>query len=65
MSSTEEKGREEVNRNVHIPTALYEQIKTIADQELRSINAQMIKLLQSAVASYQRQQRRESLRKEK
>ena len=49
----------EVRTNLRLPEELYEQIKQLADKELRSINAQMVILLQSAVAAQQRSQRRE------
>ncbi len=41
---------EEVRTNLRLPAPLYEQIKRIADKELRSINAQMVVLLSEAVA---------------
>gem|GEM_PF-2707342 len=50
----------EVRTNLRLPEALYEQVKQLADKELRSINAQMVVLLQSAVAASQRIQRREA-----
>ena len=50
----------EVRTNLRLPEDLYEQVKQLADKELRSINAQMVVLLQSAVAASQRMQRREA-----
>ncbi len=50
----------EVRTNLRLPEELYEQIKQLADKELRSINAQMVVLLQSAVVAAQRAQRREA-----
>ncbi len=50
----------EVRTNLRLPEDLYEQVKQLADKELRSINAQMVVLLQSAVAASQRTQRREA-----
>ena len=50
----------EVRTNLRLPEDLYEQVKQLADKELRSINAQMVVLLQSAVAANQRIQRREA-----
>jgi len=50
----------EVRTNLRLPEDLYEQVKQLADKELRSINAQMVVLLQSAVAASQRIQRREA-----
>lgn len=45
----------EVKTGLRIPDELYEAIKKIAEKDLRSINAQMVVLLQEAVAA--RQQR--------
>jgi len=50
----------EVRTNLRLPEDLYEQVKQLADKELRSINAQMVVLLQSALAANQRIQRREA-----
>jgi hypothetical protein len=40
--------------NLRLPEELYEQIKQLASKELRSINAQMVILLQEAVERRQR-----------
>ncbi len=45
----------EVRTNLRLPEELYEQIKQLADKEMRSINAQMVVLLQSAVGSRRKQ----------
>ena len=50
----------EVRTNLRLPEDVYEQVKQLADKELRSINAQMVVLLQSALAANQRIQRREA-----
>ncbi len=50
----------EVRTNLRLPEDVYEQVKQLADKELRSINAQMVVLLQSALAANQRTQRREA-----
>ena len=50
----------EVRTNLRLPEDLYEQVKQLADKELRSINAQMVVLLQSALAANHRIQRREA-----
>ena len=43
-----------VNTNVRgIPDELYETIKALAEQDLRSVNAELIVLLQEAVAHRQ------------
>jgi hypothetical protein len=47
----------EVRTNLRLPEELYTQIKQLAEQELRSINAEMIVLLQAAVAQKQQAQR--------
>src|SRR3712207_4170752 len=44
----------DVRTNLRLPEELYEEIKRLAEKELRSINAQMVILLQSAVASQPR-----------
>jgi hypothetical protein len=40
----------DVRTNLRVPEELYEEIKRLAEKELRSINAQMVILLQAAVA---------------
>jgi len=50
----------EVRTNLRLPEELYSQIKHLAEQELRSINAEMIVLLQAAVAHKQQVQRQTS-----
>jgi hypothetical protein len=47
----------EVRTNLRLPEELYNQIKHLAEQELRSINAEMIVLLQAAVVHKQQAQR--------
>lgn len=43
-----------VNTNVRgIPDALYEAIKALAEKDMRSVNAELIVLLQEAVAQRQ------------
>lgn len=44
----------EVKTGLRLPDELYEAIKKIAESDLRSINAQMVVLLQEAVAARQR-----------
>lgn len=39
----------DVKTNLRLPEELYEQIKRLADAELRSINQQMVALLREAV----------------
>ncbi len=39
----------DVRTNLRLPEELYEQVKQLADKEMRSINAQMVVLLQAAV----------------
>lgn len=48
----------DVRTNLRIPEELYEQIKQLAAKELRSINAQMIALLQEAIEKRQGAQQR-------
>ena len=45
----------EVKTGLRIPEELYESIKKLSEKDLRSINAQMIILLQEAVAARQQQ----------
>ncbi len=45
----------DVRTNLRLPEELYEQIKQLAEKEMRSINAQMVVLLQTAVGSRQKQ----------
>jgi hypothetical protein len=40
----------DVRTNLRLPEELYGQIKALAEQDLRSINAQMVALLRDAVA---------------
>jgi hypothetical protein len=47
----------EIRTNLRLPEELYIQIKQLAEQELRSINAEMIVLLQTAVLHKQQEQR--------
>ncbi len=46
----------DVRTNLRIPDELYEQIKQLAAKEYRSINAQMIALLQEALEKRQGEQ---------
>lgn len=46
----------DVRTNLRIPEELYEQIKQLAAKEYRSINAQMIALLQEALDNRQGEQ---------
>jgi len=46
----------DVRTNLRIPEELYEQIKHLAAKEYRSINAQMIALLQEALEKRQGEQ---------
>jgi hypothetical protein len=39
----------EVDTRIRLPKSLYEQIKTLSEQERRSINAQMVVLLELAI----------------
>lgn len=48
----------DVRTNLRLPAELYEQMKQLAAQERRSINAQMIILLQEAVEQRQAAQKR-------
>lgn len=47
----------DVRTNLRVPEELYEQIKDLSEKELRSINAQMVVLLQAGLASYNKEQR--------
>ncbi len=47
----------EVKTGLRLPEELYEEIKKIADQDLRSINAQMVALLREAVERRQAQRK--------
>lgn len=49
----------EVKTGLRLPEELYEAIKQIADEQLRSINAQMVALLREAVERHQRQAKRD------
>ena len=48
----------EVRTNLRLPEELYDQIKHLAEQERRSINGQMIVLLEAAVTQIQQAPRR-------
>lgn len=45
----------DVKTNLRLPEELYEQIKRLADAELRSINQQMVALLREAIERRQAQ----------
>jgi hypothetical protein len=47
----------ETRTQIRLPTALYEEIRRLAEKDLRSINAQMVRLLQEAVAARKRAER--------
>ena len=42
---------EEVKTNIRIPAELYEQVKELAVEDLRSINAEIVALVREAVAA--------------
>lgn len=44
---------QEIKTGLRIPEELYEAIKKFAEEDLRSINAQMVALLREAVAARQ------------
>ncbi len=44
----------DIRTNIRMPEALYEDIKRLAEQDLRTINAEMVRLLQEAVAARRR-----------
>ncbi len=48
----------DVKTNLRLPEELYDAIKRIADEELRSINQQMVALLRQAVADHQRAEKK-------
>lgn len=52
----------ETKTNLRLPEELYEQIRVLASKELRSINSQMVVLLQEALEQREQQQRQAQVR---
>ncbi len=52
----------DIRTNLRLPEELYAQIKQLAARDLRSVNAQMIALLQEAIAHRQQELQRQEQR---